>query len=235
MDDAGDPVPGLLLGLLSDNPYLQDFKVDKAAVALRFTIPIPTRVVVRVEDILGDPVVELVNGNLPAGAHQVVWNGQDAAGTHQPSGRYTFRMIAADPSAENGVFEEAVDGLMCRLDPARAPVGVTDDEGRIVLTDSRLFPHFFDREPMDSTDETGEVQGALQPTVDMIFSLADTATGGMMIFREKVERRSSLRFEWREIAPAAPGRKKKTGEGADIIAPPPVDFDLKPVFPNPFN
>ena len=52
MDEAGDPVPGLLLGLLSDNPYLQDFKRDKAAVAIELTIPIATRVVVRVEDVL---------------------------------------------------------------------------------------------------------------------------------------------------------------------------------------
>jgi hypothetical protein len=234
VDDAGAPVPGLLLGLLSDNPYLQDFKRDKAVVAIEFTIPLSTRVVVRVEDVLGDPVTTLVDGELVAGRHQVVWNGRDGAGVHQPSGRYAIRMIAVDPAAENGVFEDTIDALMCLLDPEQAPVGVTDAEGRIVLDDARLFPHFFEREPMEAVDENGEIQGVLQPTAAMVFSLADTANGGLMIFREEVERRSSFQFVWRAIAPAAAGREPKAAEEKDTIPPPPV-FRLGPVYPNPFN
>lgn len=49
---------------------------------------------VRVYDVLGREVVTLVEADLPAGAHEVEWDGRDAAGQAVPSGVYLYRVEA---------------------------------------------------------------------------------------------------------------------------------------------
>jgi len=246
VDESGAPLPGLLMNLVSDNPYLQDARSErrdkraKAAVVVEFRMTVAARVVLTVEDIEGTIRRTLVDGALPAGRHQVAWNGRDDGGLGQYSGRYTFHMTAYDTADGSALFEDAVDALMCRLDPLNDPVAVTDDEGRVVLTDPRLFPHFYDREPMTAYDENGDAMGTLQPTEDMIFTFADTVNGGGGIFREKVERGSEFTFVLKDNSePAgtlAAGVAGPPRDAAPADVPPgDGDFALGPVFPNPFN
>lgn len=61
---------------------------------IRFDLAGADPVKLTVYDALGHPVRTLVAGRLGAGSHQVVWNGQDAAGTPVSSGVYFYRLRA---------------------------------------------------------------------------------------------------------------------------------------------
>lgn len=234
-DPDGNPVPGLNVELTSDNPFLQDFLNNKAVTRIEFSVPRQAQARLTVEDINGTPIRDLVNGVLAAGRHQISWDAKNYEGVHQPSARYTVRMIGYDPETGLPEFEETVDILMCLVDPFQVPIGVTDSRGRLVINDKSHFPHLYDREPMASTNENGEFSGILEPNEDMIVSLGDTTGSGMMIFREKIPGRGIYRFEWRNPV-RDPRRERPTTEGRKSTMPPPLAvWELGPAYPNPFN
>jgi len=47
-----------------------------------------------VVDLLGREIARLVDGTLPAGFHQVIWDGKTRRGKAAPSGLYIARIIA---------------------------------------------------------------------------------------------------------------------------------------------
>ncbi len=59
---------------------------------LAFALPQPGRVDLEVYDAAGRRIAVLIHGTLPAGVHQVTWNGQDAAGRPVASGVYFVRL-----------------------------------------------------------------------------------------------------------------------------------------------
>jgi hypothetical protein len=232
VDAAGAPVEGLLMSVTSDNPYLQDGRSAKAATIIPFQMPVPAIAELTIADIEGLVIRRLVDQAVPAGVHQVVWDGRDQDAVRQHSGRYTARLVLRDLETDAVLFSEATDMLMCILDPVRSPVGQTDQAGRIVLTDRRLFPHLYDKPAMNAVDENGEIAGALTPTAAMIFTLADTANGGAMVFREEVDGPLTMEFVW-NAKPRDQVVRGETMPGGPVV--PPLEFRLGPVFPNPFN
>jgi hypothetical protein len=60
---------------------------------IRFGLPGPSRAVLLVYDILGREITRLVDGNLEAAYHTVMWQGRDASGMEVPSGVYIARLI----------------------------------------------------------------------------------------------------------------------------------------------
>ena len=62
-----------------------------AATTIVYSIPEPSKVTVEIYDILGRKVETLVQGEQPAGYHQVVWDAEDAS-----SGMYFYRIQARD-------------------------------------------------------------------------------------------------------------------------------------------
>jgi hypothetical protein len=233
-DAAGDPMPGVLMGLASDNPYLQDRKGDKAATRIEALIPRSCWVQLAILDINRDIVRLLVNGEWPAGQYTLNWNGTDDEGVLQDSGRYSAAMRAFDLETDELLFDGSVDMLMCILDPVRKHVGVTDEEGRIELYYDKRFPHRYDREPMTAYDENGEAIGPLEPTSTMVFTFADTIHGGGRTFRREVTGPMGLDFVWEE----SPAVVASPGEPIAVAPPNPAAesaFRLGPVYPNPFN
>ncbi|MEW6749674.1 MAG: FlgD immunoglobulin-like domain containing protein [Candidatus Latescibacterota bacterium] len=63
---------------------------------LDFALPSRTPVTLRIYDLLGQPVVTLVNGILDAGRHTAVWDGRDEAGRPMASGLYSCRLQAGE-------------------------------------------------------------------------------------------------------------------------------------------
>ena len=232
VDGEGAPVAGLLMNVASDNPYLQDANRAKGATVIPFQTPVEARAELYLEDVAGLALRNLATVAIPAGAHQWVWDGRDDAGTLLHSGRYRARLVLRTLDGEEVVYEETTDMLMVHLDPLRAPVGQTDDSGRVVLTDKRLFPHLFGLPPMTAQNETGAVMGTLVPTSAMIFTLADTANGGLMTFREEVQGPTILEFVWNG-KPRDRLVREDAGPGGDVG--PVEEFSLGPVYPNPFN
>ena len=59
---------------------------------IKFDLPMATEVYLVVYDLLGHEVVSLVNEQMEAGYHQIVWKGETAVGREAPSGIYIARL-----------------------------------------------------------------------------------------------------------------------------------------------
>jgi hypothetical protein len=60
---------------------------------IKYEIPKPGKVVVRVYNVLGQEVKTLVNEDKPAGFHSIRWNGTNNSGIRVSSGMYIYRII----------------------------------------------------------------------------------------------------------------------------------------------
>jgi len=65
------------------------------AATVSYAIPAAGHVELQVVDLRGRLVSTLVDGSVPAGHHEVTWNGRDDRGLHMPSGVYLSRLQAA--------------------------------------------------------------------------------------------------------------------------------------------
>ena len=61
-----------------------------------FAVPTNGRVTLRIYDLAGRLVNELVNGELQAGNHEVIWDGRDDGGRSVASGSYLYRIQSND-------------------------------------------------------------------------------------------------------------------------------------------
>jgi len=83
---AGEVIRGFALGVPLPNP-------TSGATRLDFAVPRASRVSLGLYDMQGRRVATLVEGALPAGRHQAVWNGT-AGGRSAPTGIYFLRLQA---------------------------------------------------------------------------------------------------------------------------------------------
>lgn len=87
---ADEPVAaerGVLLQQNVPNPF-------NPTTTIRYSIPVPGRVVLEVFDVAGGLVATLVEGTRPAGEGLVVWKGTDHRGARVASGVYFYRLRA---------------------------------------------------------------------------------------------------------------------------------------------
>jgi len=86
---AVDDVPGIgqVMVAAHPNPF-------NPLTTIRFDLPVATEVQVSVYTLTGRRVAQLVNQQLPAGSHEVVWSGRDQRGRAMPSGTYLYRLEA---------------------------------------------------------------------------------------------------------------------------------------------
>jgi len=61
---------------------------------IAFTLPDAVRARISVYNVRGEHVATLLEEVLPAGKHQVTWNGLDEQGAPVPSGVYLYRLDA---------------------------------------------------------------------------------------------------------------------------------------------
>ncbi len=86
---AADRTPQARLGVSAQpNPFNPQTRIG-------FSIPARSWVRLGIYDLTGRRVRQLVDGELSAGAHHMVWDGADEAGRSQPSGLYIARLEAA--------------------------------------------------------------------------------------------------------------------------------------------
>lgn len=66
------------------------------ATVIRYALPEASRVELRIYNILGQPVRKLLDGELPAGVYEVLWEGNDESGRPVSSGTYFYQIRAGD-------------------------------------------------------------------------------------------------------------------------------------------
>jgi hypothetical protein len=83
----GDDVPParLVLDQNIPNPF-------NPVTTIRFTLPSPSRVTLKVYDVKGRHIATLIDGRLPAGERRVEWNARDSRGNPVSSGVYFYRI-----------------------------------------------------------------------------------------------------------------------------------------------
>ena len=238
VDRDGHGVEGLDLMVVMDSDLYQDGPAAaKAAVAIRFSVPVRAPVAVTIEDAARGLVQTLVADTLQAGEHRVMWNGLDPDGIPLYSGLYYAHLVARDRAGQ-AVHDERQPMYMARIDFDQATLGTTDGNGEIVLEDRRLFPALYGGVEMHALDENGDDRGVFPMTHTMRFYLRDPAGGGaQMFFRDVRGDDEPIVLEWTGVAPAAPGpgtgSAVKAATGA--VDPPDTGFKLWPPYPNPFN
>jgi uncharacterized protein (TIGR02145 family) len=88
----------------NDNPVLPDgFQLTQnypnpfnPTTAIEYNLPMQSRVVLEIFNILGQKIRTLVDDEKAAGSYRIEWNGSDDAGNAVPSGIYTYRLKAGD-------------------------------------------------------------------------------------------------------------------------------------------
>ena len=73
----------------SPNPF-------NPATTIEFVLAVPGNASLRVYDVSGRLIRSLVDGRLPAGIHEVMWNGRDENGAMAVSGVYFYRLNAGE-------------------------------------------------------------------------------------------------------------------------------------------
>jgi predicted deacetylase len=95
--DAGTVLPDRIELLQNyPNPF-------NPSTVLRYSLPLETRVTLKVFDLLGREVATLVDGPVPAGTHEVVFDARDMA-----SGTYLCRLDAGDATASPAAVRSVV-------------------------------------------------------------------------------------------------------------------------------
>lgn len=235
LDADSAPVAGLQLSVAADLPFYQD-KPSRAAVSIPFSLAEPCSTRLIIEDVTGAAVMTYDGEPLSAGRHLWQWNGRDDDQDHLDSGVYHARIKCYDPDTHELIFDDRTPMYMALIDPAREPVLETDAEGKIEITDKRLFPHLCGAENMPARDETGEITGTIEFTDSMRFGLHDPVQGGYMRFFRDVTGPGDLQLVWdpsRAETPAAPETVPvRTSPAAQTV---PGEFSVGPAYPNPFN
>lgn len=92
-----DPAhPELPIVFMAYNNYPNPFN---PMTTIKFDLPHVSKVSLRIYDVAGRLVRTMVEGDLPAAQHSVVWNGTDEAGRRQASGVYYYRLVTDDSAA----------------------------------------------------------------------------------------------------------------------------------------
>ncbi len=89
-------------------PHPTSFTLSEAApnpfnpaTSIRYEVPRPTHVTLSVFNVLGQEVVQLVDGIRSAGRYAVTWDGTDGQGTTVASGIYLYRITTAEGSTDS--------------------------------------------------------------------------------------------------------------------------------------
>lgn len=193
VDADGAPLAGLPMSALPDTPFYMDGKAGgdegiptaptdlatpypcpyNRVVAIRFMLEETGHALLEIEDIEGTAIRRLVEQEFDAGPRVYQWDGCDDEGADMTSGVYTAHLVVRDMTGGEIVAEQRRDMLMANMDPTRRPVGTSDAQGRIVLSDRRLFPWLFDPDPIPAVDESGESIGSIELTATMRFYVHD--------------------------------------------------------------
>lgn len=192
---------------------------------------------VTVEDVAGATVRTLFEGARPAGPCTLVWNGRDEADIHQMSGLYRAKLVARN-SAGQVIYDSLQPMFMALMDFDQAKAGVTDDEGRIVVHDRRLFPHLYGDVPMQAVDENGDLAGLFPLTSLTRFYLRDPRYGHVERFDREVEGSGQVVvLPWQGVDGAGRSTNPPGVPGPAVPLNDPEDgpFELRRPYPNPFN
>ncbi len=152
VDAQGQPVAGAAVVLQLDTDPPPFVKQDKPQTMLDFDLPATGWVKAWLCSYCdGDTVRHLIDGELPAGAHMLLWDGLDDDGRILPDDVYWFHVVtdAGEDTRPLLLLRLGYEDLAAN---ALAPQAVTDAEGRFDLSQACLpFGYAY-----EAVDEMGD-------------------------------------------------------------------------------
>ncbi|MGD9548226.1 MAG: FlgD immunoglobulin-like domain containing protein [Candidatus Krumholzibacteriia bacterium] len=107
IDQGGNPLAGIALGLVYDFEYPDRFA--KPSTRIGFSLPEPGVVRVVVFDLARETVRTLADGQMPPGNHTITWDTRDSDGHLVPNGLYLVLVeFEGNPLSENRLFINSV-------------------------------------------------------------------------------------------------------------------------------
>jgi flagellar hook assembly protein FlgD len=67
-----------------------------ATTKIEFGLPVKSDVRLEIYNVLGQKVATVVDGEMDAGFHSVIWDGTDQSGAEAATGLYLFKMVAGE-------------------------------------------------------------------------------------------------------------------------------------------
>jgi|GEM_PF-6557110 len=64
-----------------------------SSTTIKFRTMVPERYILKIYDVLGNEIVELLNKNISSGEHKIVWDGKNSSGNNVASGIYFYRLF----------------------------------------------------------------------------------------------------------------------------------------------
>jgi len=126
----------------------------------------------------------LVDGELPPGAHQVVWDGCDDQGRTLPDGAYRWHVVTPEGASPRDILRllHGYQGLPAGA--TLAPLAVTDAAGRFAL-DQACLPLGFTE---TAVDEDGEPMGEVTVTREVVVWAFHPVTGAAATAAATIDR-----------------------------------------------
>lgn len=89
------------------NPFNPETKV-------KFALPNTSEVKIKIYDILGKEIQEVMNETRQSGEYEITWNGTDKSGDKVPSGVYFITMFAIPESGEASSFQKTIKATLIK-------------------------------------------------------------------------------------------------------------------------
>lgn len=246
-DTDGRPVPGLEARLHVPIPEIWDILGAKPAVSLQFCVPVQAAVSLVIYDLDGAQVRTLVDGELPAGMHQVVFDGKDDAG-NRLLGTVVLQghLVIREPGGGATLHENWVHPVLyTSLDHDQAPVlGTTNAKGFLRTLDRRLFPYLRDDlPPLVLRDEEANDRGLFTISDEVQIFLIDPQTGERQTFQVSAPAGYNDHVLVWDPAPVEPPPAAAPAPAGVPLPPATDDIKAPPLectgqivcYPNPFN
>jgi len=173
VDADGAPLANVAIGSMPGVPagvipfQGPDTPADRSRVTLPYTLDAvyPVKIVIR--DIEDSHVATLIDEALDMGQHTIIWNGMyEGTFTTSPSGYYKAVLMIDDDDLPGLTAVDSVGLLHTPFDPGHFCNGVTDAQGRVVLTERRLVPGFWSPPELTHVIEDGTVGDAFALTTE---------------------------------------------------------------------
>jgi hypothetical protein len=242
-DLSGDPVEGLRVQLhVPINDVSIKGAAKRAKTMIGFAVPRAVYGEVNVLDLDGEILRHMFAGDLPAGEHQLAFDGLTDS---------SVVLLGTVPFVVEAIFSESEQGSeVWRAESAcvlytgadlnqQVVLGLTDADGRLEVADTDQFP-FLDALPIfEGRDETGQDTGEFTLSTNVEIWLLDDASGGRQV--EVIDigpGRNKLEVVWDPVIRAPREEAAATAHFAtsvDLPSGPPVRYRLDVCVPNPFN
>jgi hypothetical protein len=244
LDPAGEPVPDADIAVMpalpsSVFPWGPGRGDARPAVVIPFDLEEQLAVRLDIQDITGAPIRTLDLGAQPAGAHQLVWDGNDDLGEPMFSGWYEAVLrISAYGGDPYWTVVDSTSMLKVVPDPERIRVAVTDAEGRALITDRRLVPAFWDPPPLTHRDENANDLGLFELTTEtwLYVAVPGSEFVGTWASVDAIDGAQAVEVTLTAVPPqGAPDAGPVLRSAPRDVDTPPLTTRLHGVYPNPFN